>query len=99
MANDDTTATLQAEVATLKQRLAENVTQHAALRENQALLEAVVENNPGGISVMSRDRHILLVNHVVEGFFARDRAQLVGKPIAELVRPEVIAAWDVSDQL
>lgn len=74
MANDDTTAALQAEVAALEQRLAENATQIAALRENQALLEAVIENNPGGISVMSRDRRILLVNHVIEGFFARPHA-------------------------
>jgi PAS domain S-box-containing protein len=98
MNTDDSTTALQAEVAALRQQLAESTAQLTALRESHAILEALVENNPGGISVISRDSRVLLVNRIVEDFFQRDRTQLVGKTTTELVGPEVSAAWDKSDR-
>ncbi|MBC8074526.1 MAG: PAS domain-containing protein [Chloroflexales bacterium] len=99
MDDNDTTAALQAEITSLKQQLADMQSRAAEeLRQSQALLQGFIENIPSGVSVVDRERRILLINRQIEQNMGISRDQIVGKLQEELFPQEVVDEWAVSDR-
>ncbi len=86
---------LQAENDRLQQRVAEL---EAALRENQRLLDGIVNNSPAVIYVKGADNRLLLVNRLYAVIMQREMDELIGKTEDELFPPDLVAAWRESDR-
>ena len=89
---------LQHENAALKEALAATHDQIGELRQQRALLEAIIENSPSNISVIDLNKRLLLVNQVSERNAGLSRDEMVGKNQYELYGEEVVSEWDVSDR-
>jgi PAS domain S-box-containing protein len=99
MEENATIAALEAEVAALKQQLAEMESRSAEeLRQSRALLEGFIENIPASIMVIDRDQRILLVNRKVEQGMSLPRDQIVGRRLQEVFPPQVVEEWSASDR-
>ena len=99
MDDTDTVASLQAQIAALKQQLVETQRRAAEeLRQSKMLFESFIENLPSAISVVDRERRILLINRPIEESIGLPRDQIVGKRQEELFPLETVEEWAVSDR-
>ncbi len=81
-----------ADQAAIAVRNAQLVTQ---LRREKALLEAVVENNPGGIVILDSKGVVQTVNKAFADFLGISPREAIGKRCEEVVRLEQVKGVDV----
>ncbi len=91
-------ADLHGEIDALQRQLADARAAIDALEQRSALLADVIEHAPMNISVIDRDKRLLLINTMTETALGIDRANLIGKTQQELFGDALVATWDVSDQ-
>jgi PAS domain S-box-containing protein len=73
------TVTIFTQIDELKQR-------EQRLRENQAILQSILDNIPVTVSITDRERRIVLLNRRIEDLYGVHQAEVVGRSIDE-VRP------------
>ena len=73
------TVTIFTQIDELKQR-------EQRLRENQAILQSILDNIPVTVSITDRERRIVLLNRRLEDIYGVHLAEVVGRPVDE-VRP------------
>ncbi len=71
--------TIFAQIDELKQR-------EDRLRENQTILQSIIDNIPATVSITDRDRRIVLLNREIEELYGVKLQDVIGRPVAE-VRP------------
>ncbi|BAU13514.1 multi-sensor signal transduction histidine kinase [Leptolyngbya sp. NIES-3755] len=86
---------LQRSYALLEARVAERT---KALRESQALLEAVIQNNPAVIYLVDTEGKILLVNQQHDRVFNRSQEDFIGKTIDEVFPAELATIFNGRNQ-
>jgi PAS domain S-box-containing protein len=72
--------TIFAQIDELKQR-------EDRLRENQTILQSILDNIPATVSITDRDRRIVLLNRKLEELYGVKLQDVIGRPLGE-VRPE-----------
>jgi PAS domain S-box-containing protein len=73
------TVTIFTQIDELKQR-------EQRLRENQSILQSILDHIPVTVSITDRERRIVLLNRRIEDLYGVHQAEVVGRPIDE-VRP------------
>jgi PAS domain S-box-containing protein len=73
------TVTIFTQIDELKQR-------EQRLRENQAILQSILDHIPVTVSITDRERRIVLLNRRIEDLYGVHQAEVVGRPVEE-VRP------------
>ena len=61
------------------------------LRENQSILQSILDHIPVTVSITDRERRIVLLNRRIEDLYGVHQAEVVGRPIDE-VRPRRYAS-------
>ncbi len=69
------------------------------LRENRALLQAVLDNSPAVVYIKDIKGRYLLVNRRFEQLFKRERHELVGHDDSQLFPPEIASAFRANDRM
>ncbi|KAM3109168.1 PAS domain-containing sensor histidine kinase [Phormidesmis sp. 146-33] len=82
----------------LQQELQERQKAEKALRESQALLQAIIDNSPAVIYLVDAQNKILLVNRQHDRVFNLPSEHFVGKTIDEVFPSEVAATFNQRNQ-
>ncbi|NJN65564.1 MAG: PAS domain S-box protein [Chloroflexaceae bacterium] len=70
------------------------------LRQNQRLLQGIIDNAPSAIFVKDRQGRFLLVNRTVTTLVGRESDRMVGTTDADLFPPELVQTWqDITHQV
>ncbi len=59
-----------------------------ALRERVGELEAIIDTATDGVLMLDAEGTILSANHAAEALFGTDRADMIGRPLADRLAPE-----------
>jgi PAS domain S-box-containing protein len=78
--------------------VADRIHAEQTLREQQTLLQGMIDNSPSIIYAKDTDWRLILVNKQFEALLQRDREQIVGKTDYELFPPESIDAIRANDR-
>ncbi|AKT43513.1 PAS domain-containing protein [Chondromyces crocatus] len=92
---DPTQASLEAENAVLRQRIAEL---EAALIQSDRTLQTIIDQVPGLVYAREHEsRRIIFINHAGASYLGLDTADVIGRPDSDFFPPEIIAKWHETD--
>ncbi|NJN68098.1 MAG: PAS domain-containing protein [Chloroflexaceae bacterium] len=92
------TADLSEANRVLQEEVAERRRAEEALRENQALLQDIIDHSPAYIFVKDTQGTVLLINRCLASLFQQPPEQMKGRPQEDLFPPERLETWKKEDQ-
>lgn len=78
-------------IVTILAQIDELKLREARIRENQAILQSILDNIPVTVSITDRDRHIVLLNNQIEKLYGVTLEDVVGRHVLD-VRPRRFAS-------